>query len=73
MVLKGFKTARDTSLTRAVFTTRILNQCLSASPKDCAGYLLGAVLSSDISAVKKEQRAHAEPGHAGGSGREGTS
>lgn len=53
MVLKGFKTARDTSLTRAVFTTRILNQCLSASPKDCAGYLLGAVLSSDISAVKK--------------------
>lgn len=51
--LAGFHTARATSLSRAAFSTRILYLFVAReTPELCANFLLGAVLESDIAAVK---------------------
>ena len=52
LVVRGFRTARKTSLARAAFSTRIMNQFVTKDPADCANFLLGAVLESDVAAVK---------------------
>ena len=52
MLLAGYRTARDTSLARAAFSTRMLQMFIPSSEQDRASFLLGAVLEGDIAAVK---------------------
>jgi 2-dehydro-3-deoxygalactonokinase len=54
-MLAGFRTARETSLSRAAFSTRIMNQFVAEHPSTCANFLLGAVLESDVAAVKRSR------------------
>lgn len=51
-VLAGFRVARATSLSRAAFSTRIMKLFVDSNPAACANFLLGAVLESDVAAVK---------------------
>jgi len=53
MLLLGFNTAVKTGLSRAVFSSRIINQFCEDNKAKIANYVLGAVLQSDIEAVKK--------------------
>lgn len=52
LVIRGFRAARKTSLARAAFSTRIMNQFITKNPLECANFLLGAVLENDVAAVK---------------------
>ena len=52
MLLAGYRTARDTSLARAAFSTRMLQMFLPGTEQDRASFLLGAVLEGDVAAVK---------------------
>lgn len=52
MLLAGYRTARDTSLARAAFSTRMLQMFIPGSEQDRASFLLGAVLENDVAAVK---------------------
>ena len=61
MLLKGFQTARETSLTRAIFLTRILKQFEKKKEEECAAYLLGAMIASDIAAVKGSRALKLDP------------
>ncbi len=51
-VIEGFRVARKAGLGRAAFSTRILKQFVTGDPADCANFLLGAVLESDVAAVR---------------------
>lgn len=51
-LLRGFRTARRTSLARAAFSARILKQFVTKDPAECANFLLGAVLEGDVAAVR---------------------
>lgn len=51
-LLKGYDISRKTGLGRAAFSTRILNQFLINDKSKLTSYLLGAVLASDMQAVK---------------------
>lgn len=52
-MLAGFRTARATSFSRAAFSTRIMSLFVARdAPAQCASFLLGAVLESDVAAVK---------------------
>lgn len=52
-MLAGFRTARKTSFSRAAFSTRIMNLFVDRDAQACANFLLGAVLESDVAAVKE--------------------
>ena len=55
MLLAGYRTARDTSLARAAFSTRMLQMFIPSNEQDRASFLLGAVLEGDIQAVKNSK------------------
>ena len=55
MLLAGYRTARDTSLARAAFSTRMLQMFIPGSEQDRASFLLGAVLEGDVAAVKNSK------------------
>ena len=55
MLLAGYRTARDTSLARAAFSTRMLQMFIPSNEQDRASFLLGAVLESDVAAVKNSK------------------
>lgn len=55
MLLAGYRTARDTSLARAAFSTRMLQMFIPSNEQDRASFLLGAVLESDVAAVKNSR------------------
>lgn len=61
MLLAGYRTARDTSLARAAFSTRMLQMFVPGSEQDRASFLLGAVLEGDIAAVKHSQALSTTP------------
>lgn len=48
----GFETARDTGVTRAAFSGRILSRFSGFTPKDLSNYLLGVALCGDVQALK---------------------
>lgn len=52
MCLKGYETSARTGLGRACFSARILDTFLTQDRQKLASYLLGAVLQSDLAAVK---------------------
>ena len=58
MLLAGCRSTWNTGLTRTAFLTRIVNQFVSKNPSDSAGFLLGAVLAEDITAVKASRALH---------------
>ncbi len=60
-LLAGYKSAAQTSLSRAVFLTRILNQFLTKNQNNCASFLLGCVLQNDIAAIKTSIALKANP------------
>ena len=55
MLLAGYRTARDTSLARAAFSTRMLQMFIPSNEQDHASFLLGAVLENDVAAVKNSK------------------
>ena len=55
MLLAGYRTARDTSLARAAFSTRMLQMFIPSNEQDRASFLLGAVLENDVAAVKSSK------------------
>ena len=55
MLLAGYRVARDTSLARAAFSTRMLQMFIPSDEQDRASFLLGAVLEGDIAAVKNSR------------------
>ncbi|MBR4990885.1 MAG: 2-dehydro-3-deoxygalactonokinase [Oscillospiraceae bacterium] len=55
MLLAGYRTARDTSLARAAFSTRMLQMFIPSNEQDRASFLLGAVLENDVAAVKNSK------------------
>lgn len=55
MCLMGYGIAAKTGLGRACFSTRILDTFLVHDSQKLASYLLGAVLQSDLAAVKSSQ------------------
>lgn len=57
-VLAGFRVARKTGFSRAAFTTRIMNLFIDKDPMASANFLLGAVLESDVAAVKGSVALH---------------
>lgn len=61
MLLSGFRISSKCGLTRAAFSTRILNQFVSSHPNDCASYLLGSVLAADLEAVKHSDALQISP------------
>jgi len=52
MVLRGAACARQVGLSRACFTVRILDQFTGCTPEEKANFLLGAVLATDIAALR---------------------
>ena len=60
-MLAGYRTARETSLARAAFSTRIMNQFVTGDALDCANFLLGAVLQNDVAAVKTSKALTVSP------------
>lgn len=52
MLLAGYRVARDTSLARAAFSTRMTQMFIPSNEQDRASFLLGAVLEGDVAAVK---------------------
>lgn len=52
MVLEGYKNGEKTGLNRTIFLVRILDQFTNLSINDKANFLLGAVLSADLKAIK---------------------
>lgn len=61
MLLAGYRTARDTSLARAAFSTRMLQMFIPSNEQDRASFLLGAVLESDVAAVKNSKALSVTP------------
>ena len=61
MLLAGYRTARDTSLARAAFSTRMLQMFIPSDEQDRASFLLGAVLESDVAAVKNSKALSVKP------------
>lgn len=55
MLLAGFRTSRSTSFARAAFSTRMAQMFLHKEKKECAAFLLGAILENDIQAVKNSK------------------
>lgn len=51
-LLAGYQNAAATGLGRACFSCRILNQFTEKNPDKLANYILGAVLESDVTALK---------------------
>ncbi len=62
MVLAGAAMAQRTGLGRTCFSIRTLDQFLTTSINDRANFLLGAVLSSDMHALKNSSAVHMQPG-----------
>lgn len=60
-MLAGFRIARETSLTRAAFTTRIMSQFVTRAPAAAANFLLGAVLEGDVAAVRGSRALRVSP------------
>lgn len=58
MLISGFQISSKCGLTRAAFSTRILNQFVSSSANDCASYLLGCTLAADLEAIKNSDALH---------------
>jgi 2-dehydro-3-deoxygalactonokinase len=52
MVLKGAECARQVGLSRACFTVRILDQFTDCIVEEKANFLLGAVLQTDLTALR---------------------
>lgn len=60
LIIAGYTTAQKTSLPRAVFCVHLVNEFMTSNPSDCASFLVGAVLQSEIEAVKKSGTLHTE-------------
>lgn len=52
MVIRGFETSMEVGFSRAAFSARILNQFTEKKPAQIANFLLGAILSQDVTALK---------------------
>lgn len=61
MVLAGADHARRVGLTRACFTVRILDQFTGCGVEEKASFLLGAVLGTDLTALKNSRALAADP------------
>ena len=61
MLLAGYRTARDTSFARAAFSTRMIQMFIPSNEQDRASFLLGAVLESDVAAVKASRALSVTP------------
>lgn len=59
-LLAGYKNAAATGLGRACFSCRILNQFAEKNPDKLANYILGAVLESDVTALKHSSAIRAD-------------
>lgn len=55
MFIAGAKETWATSLSRAIFLTRIVNQFMDGRQEACSSFLMGAVLATDILAVKRSR------------------
>lgn len=60
-LLAGWRTAAQTGLGRACFSGRILSQFAHQPPQAIAYYLLGAVLQSDVAAIRGSRALHVSP------------
>lgn len=60
MVIKGYETSGEVGFSRAAFSARILNQFTEKKPAQIANYLLGAILSQDVMALKHSSAAKFE-------------
>lgn len=58
-LLTGYENAARTGLGRACFSCRILNQFTTKDADKLANYILGAVLQSDVEALKHSKAIHA--------------
>jgi len=58
MILIGYHTAMKVGLTRAIFSARILSQFVFSNANKIANYLLGAILQSDMEALKGTEAIH---------------
>ena len=61
MLLAGYRAARDTSFARAAFSVRMLQMFIPSNEQDRASFLLGAVLESDVAAVKNSKALSVTP------------
>jgi 2-dehydro-3-deoxygalactonokinase len=61
MVLAGYKNAEKAGLNRTIFSVRILDQFTDLSIEDKANFLLGAVLSADLKAMKNSSALAVSP------------
>ncbi|ONI40483.1 hypothetical protein AN639_10940 [Candidatus Epulonipiscium fishelsonii] len=55
ILLKGYENSKEVGMTRALFSTRILNRFVTSDAADCANYLLGIVLASDLGTIKSSK------------------
>ena len=60
VLIRGYKNASMQGLGRACFSARILSQFVTKDADKIANYILGAVLASDIQAVKNSRAIHTE-------------
>ena len=61
MVIEGFKNGMNLGINRTIFTVRIIDQFTDYSINDKANFLLGAVLSADVVAVKNSNALRISP------------
>lgn len=61
MVLEGYKNGEKVGLSRTIFSVRILDQFTDLSINDKANFLLGAVLSADLKAIKNSRALKVSP------------
>lgn len=62
LLLTGYQNAQKTGLGRACFSCRILSQFTAYSKEQLASYLLGAVLSSDVTSIRNSTALSVDPG-----------
>lgn len=61
MVLRGAECARQVGLSRACFTVRILDQFTACAVEEKANFLLGAVIQTDLTALRFSRTFAARP------------
>lgn len=52
MIIEGYKNGKKSGLNRSIFSVRIIDQFIDYSVNEKANFLLGAVLSTDLQAIK---------------------
>lgn len=61
MVIEGYRNGKKVGLSRTIFSVRILDQFTNLSINDKANFLLGAVLSTDLKAIKNSRALEVSP------------